>query len=334
MTNIGYDAGRYAVKALAGERQTIFPAYAVPYQVPLLDVGLGATPDVLVGWDGHVWTVGEGAVRQGDGTRPETAAWIETPEYLACFRRAITDVTVGPWVACNIVAGLPIGDYRRDSEKLHRILLPAHTFRRNGEIVTVQVEHLRIVPQAWGAVLALLLNPDGSIADASLLEQHLAIVDIGGHTVNLLTVKSLSDIPSESVSLNAGAWDVMRQARQFLTGLGEGYADLNDHEIMRACVLGRIWNGNAGEWVDLRDCIQPVLARIGTTVMEAARTFWHGGEAFDKLLLIGGGAYLWADTILAAFPQVVVLEEPETANARGFRAFAEYLEHERLWKQD
>jgi len=331
--DLGVDMGRYAVKAVAGSRSITFPAYAVPYEAPLLGIGMGQSPDILIGWGGNVWTVGEGAIRQGDGNRPETAAWIETPEYLALFRRALTDLVPERWFHVNVVAGLPISDFRRDSEELRQALLQVHTFRQGGQVVNAHVANLRIVPQAWGAVLALLLNGDGSIADADLLNQRIAVVDIGGHTANLLTVKGLSDIPSESVSLNVGAWDVVRTVRQFLAGLGEGFASLNDHEVMRVCLAGRVWNGAKREWVDLHQVVQPKVEHLGRDIVEHARTFWHGGEAFNRLLLIGGGSYLWQEVVERAFPQVNVLPEPEMANARGFAAFAAYLSQEGLWEQ-
>jgi len=330
---IGFDAGRHSGKVVGNGATSIFPAYAVPYDAPLFGVnGLGGSPDVLIGWQGKIFTVGEGAVRQGDGARPEADSWIGTPEYRALFYRAISDLVPDEWFQCNVVAGLPIGAYRRDSEKLRGILEGPHTFRRgyvttSMPVVNVVVEHLRIVPQAWGAVLALLLHPDGQIADADLLDKRLAVVDIGGHTVNLLTVKGLSDIPAESTSLAVGAWDVVRAVRQFLTGIGEGYTDLNDHEVMRAILRGSIGD------VDLHRVAQPQVEHIGRTINENARIFWHDGKAFDKILLIGGGAYLWADTIRQAFPQVEILPKPETVNARAFAAFGAYLEREGLWQK-
>jgi len=99
---------------------------------------------------------------------------------------------------------------------------------------------------------------------------------------------------------------------------------MNDHAIMHAIIAGEIWD--RGEQVDLIPVIRPVLDDIGQEIVGTAAQYWGDGAAtFRRVLVIGGGAYLWSKHIKQAFRQAVILDRPELTNALGFYRFAVYL---------
>lgn len=319
--NIGYDGGFYATKAVSGDRIAQFESFAVRPSESLFS--LNGHQTIIVSSQVGRLLCGAEAVKKGvTGARKETAGWIDTPEYMSLFYAALSEITEATQATLNLVAGLPLADFQRDRAKLRDRLLGVHQFVREGRRgQSLTIETARVVPQAWGAVLALLLDERGRIVRPELAKQKLGVLDIGGHTVNYLSVNGLSDIPSETQGTERGAWHVVRVVRNWLTGAYPGLARLADHDIMAAIIARETWH--QGERVDLALVVGEVLADIGQEIVDTATQYWGAGAAtMRQVIVCGGGAYLWGDMIRRAFRQTIVLDAPELANAIGFYRFA------------
>ena len=321
--NIGYDGGFYAIKAIANGRWVHLPSFATRPTDSLFSLN-GHQSIVVDGAFGR-YLVGSEAVKRGSGARKETADWIESEQWIALFLGAYSELTRATQATINLITGLPLADYARDKALLRDRLLGTHSFAREGRHrQTLKVESVRVVPQAWGAVLALLLDAKGRIVRPELAKSKLGVLDIGGHTVNYLSVDGLSDIPSETKGTERGAWNVVRAVRDYLDAEHPGLSRMQDHQIMQAVIAGETWD--AGERVDLQAVVKPVLADIGREIVDTASQYWGAGAAtFRQIIVCGGGAYLWGQHIRKNFRQAVVLERPEYANASGFHRFAVHI---------
>jgi len=319
--NIGFDGGFYATKAICGDRVAQFESFAVrPAEslFPHFD-----HQAIIVSSEHGRYLCGAEAVKKAQvGARKETAQWVETPEYMSLFCAALSELTEATQATVNLVTGLPLADYRRDRQKVRDLLLGTHQFVREGNRgQSLTVETARVVPQAWGAVLALLLDDKGRIVELELTKQKIGVVDIGAHTVNYLSVDGLSDIPSETQGTERGAWNLVRVVREHLENSTPGLARLSDHEVMTAITSGETYD--EGERVDLAAITKPVIDDIGQEIIDTASQYWGAGAAtFRRVVVCGGGAYLWGEHIRRAFRQAVVLDKPELANATGFYRFA------------
>lgn len=319
--HIGFDGGFFATKAISGDRVTQFQSFAVRPAESLFS--LTGHETVIVNSSAGRYLCGAEAVKKGlAGAHKESASWIETPEYLSLFYAALSELTEATQATLNVVTGLPLADYKRDRARLRDRLLGIHQFVREGRRgQSLTVETVRVVPQAWGAVLTQLLDDRGRIVQPELAKQKIGVLDIGGHTVNYLAVDGLSDLPSESQGTERGAWHVVRVVRDYLSGSHPGLVRLSDHDLMQAIITGETWD--AGERVDLAPVAGPILAEIGQEIVDTATQYWGSGAAtMRQVLVCGGGAYLWGDAIRRAFRQAVVIPRPELANATGFFRFA------------
>jgi plasmid segregation protein ParM len=319
--DIGFDGGFYETKAITGDRVARFESFAVRPSESLFS--LNGHQTIIVSSEHGRYLCGAEAVKKAlTGARKETAAWIETPEYMSLFCAALSQLTEATQATINLVTGLPLADYQRDRGRLRERLLGTHQFVREGRRgQSLTVETVRVVPQAWGAVLALLLDDSGRIVRPELAKQKVAVADIGGHTVNYLSVAGLSDIPSETKGTERGAWTVVRVVRDYLERSHPGLARMSDHDVMKAVVSGETFD--AGERVDLEPITRPIIDDIGQEIVDTATQYWGAGAAtFRSVIVCGGGAHLWGEQIKRAFRQAVVLDKPELANARGFFRFA------------
>jgi len=319
--NIGVDSGFYATKSITAGKK--------PFK--FLSV-MGKPSDSMVDMNGHVnlvvtsafgtHQVGQAAVRfnpASDG-RQEFSDWVQTPEYMQILYTALGGLTEATQFNVNLGCGLPIADFARYREILQTRLLGRHEFTIGGEDRRAQVakiETVRVLPQGWGAVLCLFLDDNGNIADPGLSRQRVAVLDIGGRTVGYLSVDGLADVPSESRSTRRGAWNVVRGLHDFLSVNYPDLGELSDHKLMAAALAREILNH--GEPVDLHPVIDPIVEDIGEEIVRTSRQYWGNTAAtFQKVLVIGGGAYVWGDTVKKVFPHAVVLPDPEFANARGY----------------
>lgn len=320
---VGVDIGFYAVKAIGNGRRVYFPSFATRARRSLMSLN-GSDRILLETQDGD-FMMGLEAIRKGTGARKETSEWIESPEYLMLFHGALSEITGATQAGATVVTGLPLADVERDKGKLRGRLMGVHSFTREGRRgQRVTVDAVRVVPQGWGAVLALLFDARGNVVRGELTKQKVGVLDIGGHNVQYLAVDGLSDLPTESRSTERGAWNVMRATRDFLDAEHPGLSRLADHQVMTAAIAGEVYDGK--ERVDLGPVIEPIIADIGQEITDTAGQYWGpGASTFREIIVAGGGAYLWGEHIKAAFPQAVVLDSPEYGNAQGYHNFAAYL---------
>jgi len=328
---LSFDGGFYAIKALGNGRAVTFESFAAKPTKSMLS--LEGNGNLLVESDriNGAWMVGQHATKMATrGQRQEAAGWIETPEYLALFYAALGQISEASWFNGRLVTALPILDFERDKEALRNLLQGEHrfSFQSRGQRVTIQ--DARIIPQGWGAVLAQLFDEKGKVCNPDLATQRVAVVDCGGRTVNYLAVHGLADLPSQSKGTDRGAWHVVRAVKAWLDTEYPGLSAIQDHEIMRAILLGEIYHGKTR--VDLTPVVHPIIAEIAGEIVNTASQYWgEGAPTFRSVLVIGGGAYLFGPAILDAFSQAVVLERPEFANAQGGLNFARYLSESGGW---
>ena len=321
--NIGHDGGFYETKTVGGdeERESRILSFAAPPAESLFS--LNGHQTVIVESDEGQFLVGEEAIKKArTGVRKESRGWIESAEWMSLFYAAMSNLTSATQVNVNLVTGLPLADYAQDRETLRARLQGAHRFTRVGrDSQWVKVVRVRVVPQGWGPVLALLLDDAGKVVRPELARQRVAVVDIGGHNVGYLAVDGLSDLPAETRGTERGAWHVVRALRDYLEVEHRGLSRLPDHRLMEAVVAGEIWD--ADRKVDLGPVVGGILEEVGQEIVDTARQYWgHDAATFRSVVVCGGGAYLWGKRVKQAFRQAVILERPEMANAVGFYRFA------------
>ena len=320
--NIGLDVGYSAVKAVSGHRRVTFPSVVGTPDRARFSLD-GQENSIILTSPDHV-LVGQGAVEQSRFVhRREDRAWIESDEYYHLMLAAFTELTTATVAELQVVTGLPVAFYDGDKKALRDRFLGEHRASREGRRAQLfRVRDCRVIPQPFGALLAVALDEQGRIADNGLATGAVGVVDVGGKTTNLLSVYRLTEISRETSSVNVGAWDVVRAVQGYLADHCPDL-ELRDHQLVEAIIARQV--RYYGEPVDLSGVVDAVLEPLADQVIAQATQLWNGGAALDAILVSGGGALLLGPHIRAHFPHARVVSEPVYANALGYWKLAQRL---------
>jgi PRTRC genetic system protein D len=254
--------------------------------------------------------------------RREDRAWIESAKYYHLFLAALTELTTATVADLLVVTGLPVAFYN-DKAALRDRLLGVHKVTPEGcHGQTFKVNDCRVIPQPFGALLAAALDDRGRITDQDLATGSVGVIDVGGKTTNLLSVKRLAEIGRETESVSVGAWDAVRAVRGFLADRCPNL-ELRDHQVIEAIIARQV--RYYGQRVDLKPAVDAALEPMANHVIAQASQLWNGGAGLDAILIAGGGALLLGPYLKTYFRHARVVSEPVFANAEGYWKLAQRL---------
>ena len=318
--NAGIDIGYSHVKSLSGNRRATFPS--VSGTPDTARFSLNGNDNIILNTPDGTWMIGHGAVEQSRFlARLEDRKWILSDEYYRLMLAAFTELTTATGPELRIVTGLPVAFYIEDKPLLQQRFLGDHTVNRKGRSSQrIRVADCRVIPQPFGAVLNEALNNRGVIVDLDLAGGTVGVIDIGGKTTNLLSINRLAEVSKETISINLGAWDIVRAIRDHLSTHYPD-RDLRDHQIIEA-VINREMK-YYGKPVDLTAAVNDTLQPMARQIIAQATQLWNGGAGLDAILVSGGGAHLFGGAIKSHFRHARIVDNPVYANVSGYWKLAQ-----------
>ena len=320
--NAGIDIGYSASKGKTVSRQIIFPSVVGTPDRARFSLD-GPADDIILNLPGGTWLVGQGAVEQSRFVnRREDRSWIESDAYYRLMLASFTELTTATSVDLTIVTGLPVA-YYADKDALRDLFFREHRAARDGRRSQVfRVSDCRVIPQPFGALLSLALDNRGRVQDTELATGTVGVIDVGGKTTNLLSVKRLTEMARETAPVHVGAWDAMRMVQDWLNDYCPDLA-LRDHQIMKAMIARSVpyYDGS----VDLGDVVDAALEPLAAQIISGATHVWGKGGNLSAILVSGGGALLLGPAIKKYFRHARVVDNPVFANVIGYWKFAQRI---------
>lgn len=305
---IGLTAGNGYIKAASGDKTIVFPAVAAPYLQYEENV-----QTVVIG--GTHWLVGDDAltyarsriVAHQDKDRYKSDAFVAMLRYaIQSVARDSTDL--------SLVAGMPLFWYQDSS---NRGILE-HAIRQ--AIAPVSNIRISIVPEATGIYYQYAFENPQDLPRR--IEGEIGVIDIGWRDVNIMWFSNGKPAGGESIAggIRIGLLDVQRRLGQ------EPYClELNLHETDRVLRSGGVWVN--GEYYAFgREMYDRLHVNLETAISVAQNKFPNQGRTLRLLLVGGGGAYAWYQSLVEIWPQAVMVKDPQLAGAIGFRFLAEQQE--------
>jgi len=326
MTVIAVDVGYSAVKGIAGAERVLFPSL-VGTPVPESRFSIKRNQRALaVTGNGHYVPVGDTALLQSRyAAGRKDPEWVLGAEWLTLFQCALSELVTTPFARISLVTGLPVGDWNAFNDQLYdRLAHQTFAFRRIGrDKQRVEVENVIVVTQPYGALLDMALDGSGKILDDVWSNRRVGIVDIGGNTLNLLTVQAFEEVTQLTTSDTFGLLRALDGVRDSLKANFKRF-DPDTHEVSEWLVSGLFRQG--GKEHQLWPYAEPFLAPLIDLVLTKIYDTWPEAGRFDALLLSGGGAAILGqrlqERMRGEFANVAIAADPRWANVRGYYKLA------------
>ena len=239
----------------------------------------------------------------------------------------------------RVVTALPVTLYKtRENRSLVKKALEGwYPFRFNGLDREVVIK-----------VGAVVLEGMGALIQCGEETGRQAVIDIGERTIDLVAADGQTPLGSlcagDILGVGQIADELIREVKQQYNG--RILSSIEAHEQLYAYAnskpLPRLAaNQKPIPAEEIRNIIDRAIARVGRAINLFISRTWNqeGGTVasnFSPVLLIGGGAYYFEQTIRTLIPLVDQPVDPEDANSRGYLDLALSLEDVKatIWERN
>lgn len=324
---VGLDIGFGFTKASNGHRQWLFKSVAgrPPENMPPLTRAVAGedfyTQDIEL--DGERYLVGESAERFA----PQRAAALEQDDLLKITARPCGLAALARMAAGNgpisVVTGLPVSYFRDYHQKLAHLLLGWHEIAcsdgHSGRISRrFHVERIRVIPQPFGSVYALLLNDLGRVVRPALTRQRLGVVDVGYRTADFC-ICDQTRLADEGL----GSSD------EGMFGAYQRIADAIEQASGRRIELFRLHEAIAAGSITVDDTVFDLsgicsreFARLAATLGTRLRKIWDMEHDLDGVVITGGGGAVLEPYLRKVLPGRIIgskkAADARLGNVRGY----------------
>ena len=194
-------------------------------------------------------------------------------------------------------------------------------FDHSKNLPQIKIIDHKVFCEANAAYFDVLLDDFGEITEIGesyeLFEYGAAVIDIGGRTTDCVVINpgggSLNS--DRSGTLNLGILDLMEELRNDLKAT-HNWSFISEASLNKALLTG-IYGAGVNK-VDISELVQAHKDRL----FKRLESFLDStiGDASDvpAIILVGGGSYILGDIIKNKYKNLIIPEEQEFSNARGF----------------
>jgi len=172
-----------------------------------------------------------------------------------------------------------------------------------------------VFPEGLAAWVDFAIDEEGNIRQN--LDDTIGIVDIGGRTTDIAVV-----LPGRRIDhAKCGSADlgVLNVIQEIISSLKEAEDITATADKIEPALRTRTIR-QFGKSVDIGKYVDQAASKVMGSISREVNMRLGGGADLDKILLVGGGAYVFRG-ITDKYPNIEIPAEPEFANARGFAKF-------------
>jgi plasmid segregation protein ParM len=327
---IGLDIGYGVTKVTDGETHVKFPSVAahahnLKYQSDKISAKYPG--DEIADEDGD-WFVGDLAIKQAPLSEHLTLRGrTNNEDFNMAFRLRMMKVALakimphqnGDVVHIIISTGLPV-DHMPDAALLKASLIGQHKITTNNASFIANVVDVLVMPQPAGAIYSVMMTADGE-----LNPYHTAtttgVADVGTFTLDVALDDDGEFVDAQGGTLESGIHTAQQRISD--TFEAEFRAKPTPKQIEQILTKGYVKiNGVVIDYSHhSREALKPVHDGLKSLMGKK----WGVATHVDLILIVGGGAEVVDKDVLQAYPQAIVVDNPQMANAIGYLNYARFL---------
>lgn len=259
----------------------------------------------------------------GDFADSETARFNEYP--FSGFNRviihhALREAGMGG-KNVRIASGLPISSYFQGGQpneafikrKIESVAKSVETM--DGSETANIIDH-KVFPEGLAAFIDYAIDERGALVVD--LKKTYAVVDVGGRTTDVGVIVNGNQVDhARTKSSEIGVLDVVEEISLEIQR-AYGLPSIPVHKVESAIRSKTItfW----GKEHDIHEIVDQSISTALTRIQREINRALGSAADIDTVLLVGGGAFVFKD-LQDLFPNIVIPQDPEFANARGFAKY-------------
>jgi hypothetical protein len=251
----------------------------------------------------EAWIVGSLAEKyQGKYNFESVDKLQQTREYL--YASVAESMTLDRVLIC-------VPDINNDDVHTLQSLLGYHRYKRNGNVIDLNINSIEPIDETWGAYLSCVALNDNGDSLFHSPEERNAILTIGGGTING-TLYVDGNIVSRWVS-PLGVYTMATSIAASLKATGN-----LKHTPLASSVLSAIAKGHTHlKDVPMSEIFTKHRSSFVSEVQSLLMANW-GQQEIEQICLVGGGAFL-LDDYIATRPKFFRPENPQTFALEGLQ---------------
>lgn len=260
----------------------------------------------VVGYAGKKWITGDEASSMLDSSELVSSQrddWAGSPGWVALLLRAIYEAGYREGDV-HLVTGVPQRNWSVNfSQMLTSILARSHTFDVDGQEVNINIiaDQSMILPQAYGG-MAYLINHDEDMREAAAAGAITTGIDVGTFTTGYVALEGMNYRENLSGGVHdVGTWQVARHLVRLL-GDTYNYRPRLEKAMEHMYRPAKVFIG--GEFVDITPLVRKAAQATVPPLIDVLRSRWQDVSNGMYLVMYGGGAADFYDSIKEAFPNV------------------------------
>ena len=236
----------------------------------------------------------------------------------AAIAKLVRGVGDGDAIHVRVASGLPV-DHMRDAQALKDALSGQHLIKTDEVEIVANITDVMVMPQAYGAIYSQMLNERGEL-NVNHTYMRTGVCDVGTYTVDIALDDDGEFISAQSGSVESGVYTAQERIAAMLE---RDYREKIPFGMIEQVLRTGIFTAS-GQPIDYRAEVEEALQPLRSATLNLMSEKWQRGTTLDVIYLAGGGAELVADEVLAAYPQAVLIQQAQLANARGYLNYAHF----------
>lgn len=223
----------------------------------------------------------------------------------------------------EIVTGVPSNDYNENTVKsLMKVLKGDHQVSINETSYNIRVNEVHVMNQPIGTVYNEMLDNEGYIQNENYFEETVTVVDLGGGTFLVDTLKELQLDDKKRLQQDTGAYDLYEQILTNCVQAGiKGISEYKLEQILRFADKkeGYFFKPNKNESIDIGEHVRKGIKKYTLERINAINSAVKDLSSIDRMLFTGGGSNLIdTDLIQKSLKYTYFVADSEIANVKGY----------------
>lgn len=292
-------------------------------------------------WGEGITSISETKATYGHENRYRTEAFKIMAKIV--MSKIVHELQIEPKEKILIVTGVPSAETGTDREEDIRSAFMGennglHTIDVNDTDVIFQIAAVEVMPQALSTVIGRYLDEDGRVGNEDYENMKVAVIDIGGGTIDLDIVHELRRQKGYH-SVPKGFRDVYDSIREVINEQYPSYVvsdyalldvlETTSNEVKR----GKVKTHPRYEFkpsmrvdaVDFTKALNDGIMELALDTQQAIMSKWKNQTDLDEILLVGGSADLFKGHIDEIVDGITIPPNNGNSNVEGYYRYGVYL---------